>query len=86
MLHGLFIAMEIPNAKKSRKVLYSVLITVGFILLLEAIPGVGSTISSWGINPGAITMITCALLAAIICAVLFPMYEEEINKEKILSE
>lgn len=87
MLHGLFIAMVIPNAKKSKKVLYSVLITAGFSLLLEAIPAVGNTISSWGINPGAITMITCALLAAVICAILFPIDEEETNmEEESLSE
>lgn len=82
MLYGLFIAMVVPSAKKSKKVLWSVIITIIFSYILEAIPAVGETISSWGIKPAGITMITCAVSAAAICAWLAPIEEDELAEPK----
>lgn len=82
MLYGLFIAMVVPSAKKSKKILASVVITIILSYILEAIPIVGKTISSWGINPAGITMITCAVSAAAICAWIAPIEEKELSETK----
>ncbi len=82
MLYGLFIAMVIPSAKKSRKILFSVVITIILSYILEAIPIIGKTISSWGINPAGITMITCAVSAAAICSWIAPIEEKELSDIK----
>ena len=82
MLFGLFIAMVVPTAKKSKKILSSVIITIILSYILEAIPVVGETISSWGMKPGGITMIVCAVSAAAICAWLAPIEEKELAEPK----
>ena len=82
MLYGLFIAMVVPTAKKSKKILSSVIITIILSYILEAIPVVGETISSWGMKPGGITMIVCAVSAAAICAWLAPIEEKELAEPK----
>ena len=68
LLYGMFIAIFIPAAKKSKAVLVTVIIaSIISILLKYFLPSVSSGFS----------VIISAVIAAIICAALFPVSEEE---------
>ena len=68
LLYGMFIAVFIPVAKKSKAVLVTVIIaSIISILLKYFLPSVSSGFS----------VIISAVIAAIICAALFPVSEEE---------
>ena len=68
LLYGMFIAVFIPAAKKSKAVLVTVIIaSIISILLKYFLPSVSSGFS----------VIISAVIAAIICAALFPVSEEE---------
>lgn len=70
MLYGMFIAIVIPPAKKERPVLAAVLIALVCSCLLEWVP-VFEKVST------GIAIVICTVLAAGICAALFPISEEE---------
>lgn len=70
MLYGMFIAIVIPPAKKERPVLTAVLIALVCSCLLDWVP-VFEKVSA------GIAIVICTVLAAGICAALFPISEEE---------
>ena len=70
MLYGMFIAIVIPPAKKERPVLAAVLIALVCSCLLDWVP-VFEKVSA------GIAIVICTVLAAGICAALFPISEEE---------
>ena len=70
MLYGMFIAIVIPPAKKERPVLVAVLIALVCSCLLDWVP-VFEKVSA------GISIVICTVLAAGICAALFPISEEE---------
>lgn len=67
MLYGMFIAIIIPPAKKDHKVLFVVLLSAGFSLLLYYFLPMIS---------GGFAIIISALAASVIAALLFPVKEE----------
>ncbi len=70
MLYGMFIAIVIPPAKKERPVLAAVLIALVCSCLLDWAPVFEKVSAGIGI-------VICTVLAAGICAALFPISEEE---------
>ena len=76
-LYGMFIAIIIPPAKKSKPVAYVILISVAIACILKYIP-LFSVISA------GFRVITATILGAGIGAVLFPI--EETLKEDIIKE
>ena len=70
MLYGMFIAIVIPPAKKERPVLAAVLIALVCSCLLDWVP-VFEKVSA------GIAIVICTVLAAGICAALFPISEKE---------
>lgn len=70
MLYGMFIAIVIPPAKKERPVLAAVLIALVCSCLLDWVPVFEKVSAGIGI-------VICTVLAAEICAALFPISEEE---------
>ena len=70
MLYGMFIAIVIPPAKKERPVLAAVLIALVCSCLLDWVPVFEKVSAGIGI-------VICTVLAAGICAALFPISEEE---------
>ena len=70
MLYGMFIAIVIPPAKKERPVLLTAVIALVCSCLLDWVPLFQS------ISAG-IAIVVCTVLAAGICAALFPISEEE---------
>lgn len=68
MLYGMFIAIFIPAAKKSRSILTAVLIAVAFSVLFKYV----LTFISSGF-----AIIISAVISAVICAALFPVKEED---------
>jgi predicted branched-subunit amino acid permease len=68
LLYGMFIAIFIPAAKKSKAVLLAVIISAAVSVLLKYFfPFISSGFS----------VIISAVIAAVICAALFPVKEEE---------
>ena len=70
MLYGMFIAIVIPPAKKERPVLAAALIALVCSCLLDWVP-VFEKVSA------GIAIVICTVLAAGICAALFPISEKE---------
>lgn len=68
-LYGMFIAIFLPAAKKSAKVMWVVLIAVVLSSCFYCIPGLKQVSSGFSI-------IICAVVAAAVGAVLFPVEEE----------
>jgi predicted branched-subunit amino acid permease len=68
MLYGMFIAIFIPAAKKSRPILTAVLIAVAFSIIFRYF----LTFISSGF-----AIILSAVISAVICAALFPVKEED---------
>ena len=68
MLYGMFIAIIIPPAKKSRHILFVILLSAGFSILLNTfLPMIG----------GGFSVIIAALLSSVIAALLFPTEDKE---------
>ena len=68
LLYGMFVAIFIPAAKKSKAVLVAVIISAAVSVLLKYFfPFISSGFS----------VIISAVIAAVICAALFPVKEEE---------
>ena len=70
MLYGMFIAIVVPPAKKERPVLVAVILALVCSCLLDRVP-VFQNISA------GIAIVICTVLAAGVCAALFPISEEE---------
>ena len=72
MLYGMFIAIIIPAAKKDHKVFCVILVAVGLSLVFRyALPFITS----------GFAVIICALVSAVVGAVLFPVPDEEEETE-----
>ena len=70
MLYGMFIAIVVPPAKTERPVLWTVLAALTFSCLFKWLPLLS------GVSAG-IAIVCCTVLAAGLCAWLFPIDEEE---------
>lgn len=69
-LYGMFVAIVVPQAKKSRPILAAVALAMGLACLFRWVPFLSDV--SEGL---AIVIVT--VLAATVCALLFPLPEEE---------
>lgn len=72
VLYGMFLAIIIPPAKKEKGVFAAVLIAAVLSIVFEFVLRFVS---------GGFAIIICSVAAAAICAVLFPIPEEEEEKE-----
>jgi predicted branched-subunit amino acid permease len=70
MLYGMFIAIVIPPARKERPVLIAVLLALVLSCLFTWAP-VLKEISA------GISIVICTVVAAAVCAALFPVKDEE---------
>lgn len=70
MLYGMFIAIVIPPAKKEKEVFFAVVLSLVCSCLFSWLPGL-KTVSA------GISIVICTVAAAAVCAVLFPIREEE---------
>lgn len=70
MLYGMFIAIVVPQAKEEKPILVSVILALVFSCLFAWMPYLKQ------ISAG-LAIVICTVLAASICAVLFPVKEEE---------
>ena len=71
MLYGMFIAIVVPQARKEKPILLSVLLALIFSCLFTYLPGL-KTVSA------GIAIVICTVAAAGICAALFPIPDEEV--------
>ncbi len=69
-LYGMFVAIVVPQAKKSRPLLVAAAVAMGLSCLFRWVT-VLREISS------GLAIVICTVLAAALCAVLFPLPEEE---------
>lgn len=73
-LYGMFIAIVVPQAQKSRPILVAITIAMGASCLFTWVP-VLKNLSS------GLAIVICTVIAAAICAVLFPIPDEETEGE-----
>ncbi len=73
MLYGMFIAIVVPQAKEDRPILVSVLLALIFSCLFTWVPGLNRV-------SGGLAIVICTVLAAALCAVLFPTQDEEVEE------
>ena len=71
LLYGMFIAIVVPQAKDSKPILVSVILALIFSCLFAWVPGLKE------ISAG-LAIVICTVLAASLCAVLFPVDDEEV--------
>ncbi len=70
MLYGMFIAIVVPQVKEETPILASVALALVFSCLFKWVPFLNQ------ISDG-LAIVICTVLAASLCAVLFPLQEEE---------
>ena len=70
MLYGMFIAIVVPPAKKEAKILAAVVLALVLSSLFAWVPAL-KTVSA------GISIVACTVVAAAVCAALFPVKEEE---------
>ena len=70
MLYGMFIAIVVPQAKEEKPLLASVLVALVFSCLFAWLPVLDRV-------SGGLAIVICTVAAASLCAVLFPVEEEE---------
>lgn len=70
MLYGMFIAIVVPPAKKERNILLAVVLSMSLSCLFAWVPGLKQV-------SAGIAIVVCTVVAAAICAVLFPVSEED---------
>ena len=70
MLYGMFIAIVVPPAKKERQILAAVVLALVLSCLFAWVPALAK------ISAG-LSIVICTVAAAAVCAVLFPIKEEE---------
>ena len=71
IIHAMFIALIVPPAKESKKVLTVVITALLMSIILECIPVITRYLSSGWI------IIICAIVTASVGAIIFPVEEEE---------
>lgn len=70
MLYGMFIAIVVPPARQQKSVLAAVILALVLSSLFTWVPVLS------GVSAG-ISIVVCTVLAAAVCAILFPVQEEE---------
>ena len=70
MLYGMFIAIVVPPAKKEKEIFLAVVLSVVFSCLFAWVPGLQQV-------SAGLSIVICTVAAAALCAVLFPIPEEE---------
>ena len=71
MLYGMFVAIVVPQAKEEKPILVGVLLALVFRCLFTWLPGLKQ------ISAG-LAIVICTVLAAAICAALYPVEEQEV--------
>lgn len=71
MLYGMFIAIVVPPARKERPVLVTAILALVLSCLFTWVPGLKEVSSG-------ISIVICTVAAAGVCALLFPIPEEEV--------
>ena len=71
MLYGMFIAIVVPQAREEKPILVSVILALVLSCLFAWCPGLNQ------ISDG-LAIVICTVLAASVCAVLFPVEDEEV--------
>ena len=71
MLYGMFIAIVVPPAKKERQILAAVVLALICSCLFSWVPGLKNV-------SAGISIVLCTVAAAAVCAVLFPIPDEEV--------
>ena len=70
LLYGMFIAIVVPQAREEKPILLSVVLGLVFSCLFTWIPGLNQI-------SGGLAIVISTVAAAAICAILFPVEEEE---------
>ena len=70
MLYGMFIAIVVPPAKKERKILMAVILSLILSSLFAWVPVLRKV-------SAGLSIVICTVAAAAVCAALFPVKEEE---------
>ena len=70
MLYGMFIAIVVPQAREEKPILFSVILALVFSCMFAWLPWLNQ------ISDG-LAIVICTVAAASLCAVLFPVKEEE---------
>jgi len=70
MLYGMFIAIVVPPAKKEKEICLAVLLSMVLSCLFSWLPAL-KTVSA------GLSIVICTVAAAALCAILFPIPEEE---------
>ena len=73
MLYGMFIAIVVPPAKQEKEILIAVLLAMGLSTLFTLVPLLKQV-------SAGIAIVICTVVAAAVCAVLFPIPDEEEEK------
>jgi predicted branched-subunit amino acid permease len=71
MLYGMFIAIVVPQAKEEKPILISVLLALGCSCLFAWLPGLKEV-------SGGLAIVISTVVAAAVCALLFPVKDEEV--------
>lgn len=71
MLYGMFIAIVVPQAKEETSILVSVILALVLSCLFAWLPGLNQI-------SGGLAIVICTVIAASVCAVLFPVKDEEV--------
>ena len=72
MLYGMFIAIVVPQAKEEKPILLSVILALVFSCLFTWVPLLNRV-------SAGLAIVICTVVAASLCAVLFPVKEEEVR-------
>ena len=70
MLYGMFIAIVVPPAKKEKEILITVILAMVLSSLFTLVPLLRQV-------SAGIAIVICTVVAAAVCAVLFPIPDEE---------
>ena len=70
MLYGMFIAIVVPQAKEDKPILVSVILALVLSCLFAWLPGLNQV-------SGGLAIVLCTVTAAALCAVAFPVKDED---------
>ena len=71
MLYGMFVAIVVPQAKEEKPMLLAVMLAILFGCLFMWVPWLNQV-------SNGLAIVICTVLAASVCAVLFPVKDEEV--------
>ena len=71
-IYGMFVAIIVPPAKKERGILFAIVISAALSCILKYVPLFSFVTQGFAV-------IVCAVAAAILAALLFPVKEDEEN-------